>query len=92
MNTCGDVVREFLDVQRLTLREFADQLSEKMDVRLSHVSIIQWRDGVRDPNTDFLLACYNAYEDWRRDFALDCLLIKHAWLAEWLVEGGNGRS
>lgn len=73
--TTQDVVSEYLKSTGLTVRAFSDVLTESLN-GITHSTIVNWKKGVSEPNTDFLLACYTAYSDWRRDFALDCLRAK----------------
>jgi len=76
-NGIGDIVTSYLIGSRLTLRAFADKLSEGLRTNsLTHATIINWRDGKTEPGTDFLLECAVVYDDWRREFAASCLQAK----------------
>ena len=73
----GEIVTSYLVRSKLTLRAFADKLTEGLSNNsLTHATIINWRDGKTEPETDFLLECAVVYDDWRRDFAADCLKTK----------------
>lgn len=78
MNT-SEIVSRAIEEQRLSLRPFAEKLIESLpSVGLTHVTIINWRKGKTEPETDFLEAMLAAYgpNDWRHDFALACLAAK----------------
>ncbi len=77
-NGTGEIVSSYLIGSKLTLRAFADKLTEGLSNNsLTHATIINWRDGKTEPGTDFLLECAVVYDDWRLDFAADCLQAKH---------------
>jgi hypothetical protein len=75
-----DVTEHYLHVTGLTLRGFADALSEHITpdggIALSHPTIMNWRDGKTEPGTDLLTLCLMRYRDWRFDWALGCLAAK----------------
>lgn len=75
MSDISDIVRKYL--RRKTLREFAKELSEGTGKKLSHASVINWRDGKTIPATDLLCLLVLRHKDWRRDFALECLEKKY---------------
>lgn len=71
------IVIRYLVGSKLTLRAFADKLTEGLSNNsLTHATIINWRDGKTEPETDFLLECAVVYKDWRRSFAVSCLQAK----------------
>lgn len=73
----SEIVTEHLNESKLTLRAFAEKLTEGLSTDgLTHATIINWRDGNTEPETDFLMRCVAAYSDWRLDFALACLQVK----------------
>ena len=83
-----EIVDSALKLQGVSLRGFAERLTESLpSVGLSHATIINWRKGSSEPDTDFLEAMLVAYEpsDWRHVFALACLGAKSP-----LVWGENG--
>lgn len=41
-----------------------------------HGTIINWRDGQTEPETDFLIQ-FRDYPDWRGQFARECLRARH---------------
>lgn len=43
---------------------------------MSHATIINWRDGRTEPETDFLIK-FRDCPDWRGDFARECLRARH---------------
>jgi hypothetical protein len=73
----ADIVFTYLIKTELSERAFAEALTEKLaNVRISNTSVNNWRRGKTEPETDFLLTCLVSYQDWRRDFAEACLIVK----------------
>lgn len=71
------IVSRYLDQSELTLREFAEELARSFPGSLTHATVINWRDGNSEPQSDFLLRLFVFSGDgWRRRFALDCLRAK----------------
>ena len=62
--------------QRMSMREFAEALTECVKVPVSHASVNEWEKGRYEPATDFLLQVLVAYSDWRREFARGALVAK----------------
>jgi hypothetical protein len=77
-NSIAWVVMKYLVHQGLTLRDFAAALSQDLGdgFKITHPTVINWRDGKTLPETDFLALVAIRYRDWRRDFALECLALK----------------
>lgn len=72
----SQIVRAYRAEQGLTLRGMAnalkDQLRETRFANLSAQAIGLWEKGT-NPFPVFLLRVSRTYDDWRREFALDCL-------------------
>ena len=64
------VINQTMQDQQLTLREFAAEL------RISHPTVINWRDGKSAPGGDFLIDAVIRWRDWRRSFAVNCLMAR----------------
>jgi transcriptional regulator with XRE-family HTH domain len=61
----------------LTYRAFAEALNERlMNTSVTHSTVMNWEKGLTEPETDTLLVCLVAYNDWRMQFAIDCLCAK----------------
>jgi len=58
-----------------SLRDFAADLSAKMDEPISHQTIKNWEDGTRKPKYNIVLAIALQNDDWRRRFALEILAV-----------------
>jgi hypothetical protein len=58
-----------------SLREFAADLSSKMEEPITYQTIKNWEDGINKPAYYFILAVALKYDDWRRQFALDILAV-----------------
>lgn len=76
MSNFAQIVRTYRADQGLTLEQMADELREQMAgtmfANLSRQAIGLWERGTL-PNTIFLIRASRVYDDWRREFALDCL-------------------
>lgn len=75
-----EVVEYYLQQTGLTLKGFGQALSECIipdgGIALSHVTILNWRDGNTEPTIDMLTLILIRYRDWRFDFAAACLAAK----------------
>jgi len=72
-----DVMKAYMDNYNLTQENFAAQITASLvNTNISRVSVTNWCNGKSSPNTDFLLVCAVAYEDWRRSWAMQCLKVK----------------
>jgi len=77
-----EIVKFYISNKRLSLRDFAKELSENIENDLSHATIINWRDKNSSPDTNILISLALAYNDWRQTFALDILFIKYPMLPD----------
>lgn len=76
-NPISKIITEYRKRLDLTYRAFAEILTEHLvNTGISHTSVSYWEKGINDPSTDFLLTCLVVHEDWRRQFAIDCLCAK----------------
>jgi hypothetical protein len=86
----SDITKNYLDKTGMTLRRFADELCSGLsydgDINVSHVTVINWRDGKTEPGTDFLTLVLLRNHDWKADFALECLAAKRPEV--WGPDGG----
>lgn len=83
-----EIVSRAFDLQGTSLRGFANILTESLpNIEITHATIINWKKGKTEPETDFLEAMLVAYDptDWRFDFALACLAAKSPLV--WGVDG-----
>ncbi len=62
-NDVKEIVKATIREQEMTLRQMAQALG------VSHPTIINWRTGRTEPETDFLLRLRGEYQDWRKEFA-----------------------
>jgi len=85
------IVGRYLDETSLSLRDFAEFISDGISDNVSHAAVHNWRKGINQPGTGLLCEMAGSYQDWRRAFALECLRAKHPQL---IIEvgGGNGKS
>ena len=78
-NPTAMVTGKYRREKDLTYRAFADALGERVgNTTISHASVINWEKGITEPSTDFLLRCLviRPVEDWRHQYAIDCLCAK----------------
>jgi DNA-binding transcriptional regulator YiaG len=76
-NPTSQVISTYRHLYNLTYRAFAEKLTEHLvNTGISHASVQNWEKGMTDPNTDFLLTLLVVHADWRRQFAIDCLVAK----------------
>jgi hypothetical protein len=73
--TFQEVVKETRRQQALSVRGFADKLTEKLvNVSVSGETISKWEnDPNRAPDLYLFLNCVTTYTDWRMQFAVDSL-------------------
>lgn len=69
------VVKEYRRIQGISLRGFAEQLTEKLvNASLTGQTISTWEtDPNRAPDLYLFLNCITTYTDWRMMFAVDAL-------------------
>lgn len=69
------VVRKYRVQQKLSLRKFAQALTEGLNhgIEISHQTIKNWEDGVTEPDFSYVLNLALTVHDWRGDFAFDLL-------------------
>ncbi len=71
-----EVVKKYRNYTNLTQEDFAESLCVKLPgVSLTKQAISNWERGAQTPDYMFLIAVLMAYNDWRYDFALDCLQV-----------------
>lgn len=68
-----EIVTEYRKVRELSLRDFADSLSEHETASFSYQTIKNWEDGATTPSRLELIGLAAIYADWRKEFAIDCL-------------------
>lgn len=73
--TFQEVVKEHRRQQNLSVRGFAEKLTEKMvHTSISGETISKWEnDPNRAPDLYFFFDCITTYDDWRRNFAVESL-------------------
>jgi len=72
-----EIVKATMVERQMTYRAFAEALSEKTGMNMSHVTVLNWAQGQTVPQTDVMLKIKSAYPgDWRGEFAEKVLLEK----------------
>jgi transcriptional regulator with XRE-family HTH domain len=73
----SDVMKAYMDLYSLTQEKFATALNESLvNTDVSRVAVTNWCNSKSSPSTDFLLICSVVYQDWRRIWAVNCLMVK----------------
>ena len=76
-NLLAIVASEYRKRRGMTYRAFAEALTEHLvNTSISHASVMNWEKGMTEPSTDFLLTCLVVHNDWRAEWAIDCLCAK----------------
>lgn len=69
-----DVVKAYRSKMNISQGELAASLVNGiLNKKLSRQAISNWESGKDEPDAIFLLQCAIIHEDWRRQFAGDCL-------------------
>ena len=71
-----EVVKEYRRIQGLSVRGFAEKLTEELvNISVSGETISKWEnDPNRAPDLYLFFNCITTYTDWRRSFAVDALM------------------
>ncbi len=73
----SDVTKHWREKQNMSFSEFADALNEKLvNTSVTRGAVHQWEKYHSDLRTDYLLMVMMVYNDWRMDWAIDCLCAK----------------
>jgi transcriptional regulator with XRE-family HTH domain len=76
-NLVSKITGDHRKFQGMTYRAFAEALTEHLvNTSVTHATAMNWEKGKTDPNTDFLLTCLIVHNDWRADWAIECLCAK----------------
>lgn len=63
----SSIVKKYREEQRLPLRDFAKTIS------VSHQTVLNWENGTNVPEYYRFLPIAMKFNDWRGDFAFDCM-------------------
>jgi transcriptional regulator with XRE-family HTH domain len=80
-----EIVKKYRKQQNLSQDAFGQSLCERLPgVELTRQAISNWERGAQTPDYMFLVAMAMAYNDWRFDFALECLQVLRpsVWLSK----------
>jgi len=71
-----ELVKNYRTQKDLTQEGFAQELCERLGgISLTRQAISNWERGTQTPDYMFLVAVLMAYDDWRHDFADECLQV-----------------
>ena len=74
MSNISRITRNYRKSQKLTLDCFGAALVEELpEYSFSRQAINQWESGRTKPDFKFLVKATFKYQDWRRDWAYECL-------------------
>lgn len=71
-----EIVKIYRTGQRLSLRDFADRINEKLiNTGVTYGTVNRWEDEKRpyEPDMRLLFECLATYKDWRANWASECL-------------------
>lgn len=74
--TTVQVIKEYREVQGLSLRRFAAAINEKLiNTEVTYSTVYRWEDmqAPFEPDMRLLFECISTYSDWRRAWAIACL-------------------
>lgn len=71
----SEIVRKYRVRHDASLRAFADMLSGEGPQSVTHQTIHNWENGTTIPSYFYLLSLALFNNDWRREFALECLAV-----------------
>lgn len=75
-NAISIVVSEYRKQRELSLRAFADEISNGLPQDgVTYQSVSNWENGVHSPSFQLLVLMAMRFTDWRHDFAADCLAV-----------------
>ena len=73
-NALPTIVSEYRTQQNLSLRAFAESITNGLPQDgISHQTVANWENGVHGPSFVLLMLMTKHFDDWHRDFALDCM-------------------
>lgn len=75
MKNIPEIVRKYRTKHDASLRAFADMLSGNAPQSVTHQTVSNWENGVHPPSYMYLLSLALFNDDWRREFALECLAV-----------------
>jgi transcriptional regulator with XRE-family HTH domain len=91
MKPIQHIVKEYRKERGLSLRKFADALTENTNhgIEISHQSIKNWEDAVTEPEFSFVMTLALTARDWRMDFAFDVLAAMRPEIYEPMTQIGR---
>jgi len=76
MNEIFQVTKSYRIAQRLSLREFAEEINKKLvKTSVTYATVNRWEQegNYSEPDMRLLFECIETYSDWRAEWARDCL-------------------
>jgi len=76
MNEIFQVTKSYRIAQRLSLRDFAEELNKNLvNTNVTYATVNRWEheDNYYEPDMRLLFECIATYSDWRAEWARDCL-------------------
>jgi transcriptional regulator with XRE-family HTH domain len=73
----SEVVKAYRAAQRLSLRDFADELNAKLvNTGVTYGTVSRWEqeEKYHEPDMRLLFECLATYRDWRAEWARDCMV------------------
>jgi len=77
MPNISQITRTYRKTQQLTLDCFGAALVEELpDYSFTRQAVNAWESGRTKPDFEFLMKATFKYQDWRRDWAYECLAAR----------------
>ena len=75
-NELGKMIKNYRQSKQMSMQEFADAIAVPGGYKtLSRQAVYHWEHGEWNPSQFALVRIAIETNDWRRDFALDCLSL-----------------
>jgi len=76
MSEVFQVTKSYRIAQRLSLRDFAEEINKNLvNTNVTYATVNRWEqdDHYYEPDMRLLFECIATYQDWRAEWARDCL-------------------
>ena len=76
MRETYEVTKTYRNAQGLSLRDFAEQINKDLvNTNVTYATVNRWEQELNyyEPDMRLLFECLATYQDWRAEWARDCL-------------------
>ena len=75
-NRLASIVRRYRAEMKMSVRAFAKALNKGLEDKISYASVNYWENGKNGIRYEYLMYLVENTDDWRHEFALDCLAAR----------------